>query len=153
MTGNSAISAASARRIPFGRPTWNPAVLVGLLALFTSPLWFRSTPAGLLALAFWIALEGLALLAGRRWGHSLHLHSRRRRVVRAFRGPGMSSVIWSYDGDGVDSLFLERLPQDRARLHAAFRDGRRLLIKTGDEAELQKLGEALAGCWRVRVRA
>jgi len=150
--------ARSQRGIVYDGQIWSFAVLVGLLAVLTSPLWLFSPPAvigskndfRLAGASLWAGLAVLAIFAGRVWGLCLMLNHDKRTVTRVYRSPWSVRTLWSYSGDRVGSVSLSVNAQGIARLEASLKDGSTLLVEKGvNTADLRSLGTELAECWDV----
>lgn len=153
---------ALARIIPQGGPWWTGVVLVATLAVLSAPYWLLSPPRVLgspdrfriVALGAWIALGALTLAVARDWSPVLRLSPARRTVTREWRAPWRPRVHWSYPGDRIALVSVERDERGIARLRAMLRGGEPILIDHGpDERALRALGRELARCWHVPFKS
>jgi hypothetical protein len=161
-TGAVPESPVSGRTIPQGGPLRTGLILVAVLAVLTTPWWLLAPPRTLgtpdrfriLALGVWIALGAAALMVGRDWTPVLRLIPARRTVTRELRSPWRSGIQWSYPGDQVALVSVERDDRGIARLRALLRGAPSILIDQGpDERALRALGRELARCWRVPFKS
>ncbi len=148
----------SGERVVYGWHPWSWVIVVGALAVITSPFWLFFPPKsperirgiGLGAIA---VLGALAAVIGRACGPRLVIDLADKSASWTDRNPLGSKLVWSLQSPHAREVSVRVDPDGVATVQVACADGRTIVVDRGlNESDLRALAADLAACWGVPLK-